>query len=231
MSRGAGCQRGRRFAMHGIRAPPSPALLLIDPACRLQYFSRVFTATRFAFLEAVKEAISSIAVCEAPCLLAWACPRARLSHPVLRPSLPSNARPPSHITADLCFMLMIMAGWAVAFHVLFRKDQQFDVSACTGIALSVGSAAAAVPPQATHSIRPPAPFPATHPLSAGVQDDHQRCGPGLRLLAEKGGPAAGACTDRRPRCCADLHPLCPPPSPPQPSSPCTPISRAWWTWA
>ncbi|EFN52792.1 expressed protein [Chlorella variabilis] len=56
---------------------------------RLQYFSRVFTATRFAFLEAVKEAISSI-------------------------------------SAYLAFMLLIMFGFAVAFHVLFRADQEHE---------------------------------------------------------------------------------------------------------
>ena len=56
---------------------------------RLQYFSRVFTATRFAFLEAVKEAIKAI-------------------------------------SAYLAFMLLIMFGFAVAFHVLFRMDQEHE---------------------------------------------------------------------------------------------------------
>lgn len=30
--------------------------------------------------------------------------------------------------ADLFFMLLIMMGFAVAFHVLFRKDQKHEVS-------------------------------------------------------------------------------------------------------
>ncbi|PRW39343.1 transient receptor potential channel [Chlorella sorokiniana] len=56
---------------------------------RLQFFSRVFAATRFAFLEAVKEAVSAISI-------------------------------------YLFFMLLIMMGFAVAFHVLFRKDQKHE---------------------------------------------------------------------------------------------------------
>ncbi|PSC73225.1 transient receptor potential cation channel subfamily V member 3 isoform X1 [Micractinium conductrix] len=53
---------------------------------RLQYFSRVFTSTRYAFLEAIKEAISAISI-------------------------------------YLFFMVLVILGFAVAFHVLFRKDQ------------------------------------------------------------------------------------------------------------
>lgn len=56
---------------------------------RLQYFSRVFTATRFAFLEAVKEAISAISI-------------------------------------YLFFMVLVILGFAVAFHILFRKDQKSE---------------------------------------------------------------------------------------------------------
>ncbi|KAI3431610.1 hypothetical protein D9Q98_004659 [Chlorella vulgaris] len=65
------------------------ALQCIMLLFRLQYYSRVFTATRFAFLEAVKEAINAISI-------------------------------------YLAFMLLIMLGFAVAFHILFRADQEHE---------------------------------------------------------------------------------------------------------
>jgi hypothetical protein len=65
------------------------ALQCIMLLFRLQYFSRVFVATRFAFLEAVKDAVKAI-------------------------------------SAYLAFMLLVMMGFAVAFHVLFRADQEHE---------------------------------------------------------------------------------------------------------
>lgn len=109
--------------------------------CRLQYFTRVFTATRFSFLEAVKEAISAISICG--CCLCLCCPRPARVDALSRRQ---HAPPPLHVTpacfstfptpallppcpTDLMFMLLIMLGFAVAFHVLFRKDQQHEVRA------------------------------------------------------------------------------------------------------
>lgn len=96
-----------------------------------------------------------------------------LSHPW--PKLPQTA------PADLFFMLLIMMGFAVAFHVLFRKDQKHEVGAgCADAGTMAGrlggkaAAAAAAARDGGLNVRVDSRGLPNPPCGAGVCHNHQR---------------------------------------------------------
>lgn len=104
-------------AVSACRLPGSPA------ACSLQFFSRVFPATRFAFIDDLKQVLADVSVggCAAwRCLALCMLPRCGTAMAgVLRPP-PSGRR--LQLKWYLLFLVAVMVGFGAAFTVLFAPD-------------------------------------------------------------------------------------------------------------